>query len=240
MESIKISSVKRTSGSISNFIADFANSPIEPGVYNLFSGVFSNSFYNVNEYNNKIYFKENSTNLVAILTNGFYNSSNIIANIKDALETASLLGGSSLTYNLSINSITNKLTIAPSSGTIQILMNSNKTNSARFITGFLEDTQVLSSVTGDSPINLTYTNSYNIVIEAHGVQNYLRDNNNNFYSFSVPVMSDSLSLFFYEPNILPKIKFDNRCSRIRVMCCDDDGNIINIQNDFYFILNKIC
>ena len=237
-ESIKISSVKRQSGTIGNFIADFSNSPIEPGEYSLFSGVFSNSFYNINEYNNRIYFKENSTNLIAYLTTGFYNSSNITVNIKDSLENASLLSGSSLTYTVTINSITNKLSISPSSGTIQILMNTNKTNSARFITGFLEDTQSLSTVTGDSPVNLTYTSSYNIRIDGHGVLNYLRDNNNNFYSFSVPVMSDSLSLFFYEPNVLPRIKFENRCSRIRVMACDDDGNIINLQNDFYFILNK--
>lgn len=240
MESIKISSVKRTSGTISNFIADFSNGPIESGTYSLVSGVFTNSFYNVNNYNNKIYFKENSTELVAILTNGFYNSTNIIANIKDALENASLLNGSSLTYTVTINSITNKMSITVTTGNnVQILIN-NKQNTSKYLIGFLQDSISSNSVTGDSPINLTVSNSFNIRIDGHGVKNSLRDNSNNFYSFSVPIMADSLQMFFYESNFPPKITFENRINQIRVSIFDEENNPVELQNEYYFILNKFC
>ena len=143
---IKISSVKRKSGTISNFIADFSNSPIEPGRYALTSAVFGNTFFNINDYNNKIYFKEGTTSLIAYLTTGFYNSTNFPVNVKSALEVASLAGGSSLTYTVTINSTTNKLVITASSGTIQMLMGTNYLNSANYLTGFTQDTTSQSSI----------------------------------------------------------------------------------------------
>jgi hypothetical protein len=235
----KISSVKRTSGTIGNFVCNFSNTPIEPGTYALVSGVFGNSFFNVNDYNNKIYFKEGSTNLTATLTNGFYNSTNFPANVKSALETISTSSGASLTYTVTVNSTTNKLVITPSSGNIQILMGTNTLNSAKYLTGFTVDTSSLSSLTGDSPINLTDSYSYNIRIDAHGVKNLLYDNNNNFYSFSVPILSNSLDVFTYEPQIAFCIQFENRVNQLRVTILNEDGDQMELLNDYYFILAKV-
>ena len=238
-ECIKISSVKRVHGDSSNFIADFSNSPIEKGQYFLFSSVFGNSFYNINDYNNKIYFKEGSTSLTATLTNGFYNSTNIISNIKSAMETISLALGAGLTYTCSLNSTTNKITILVSSGTFQMLMGSNIINSARYLLGFTTDTTAQSVLTGDVPINLTDSPSYNLRIDAHGIKNNLRDNNNNFYSFSVPILSNSLDVFLYEPVNAPIIEFENRASQLRISVYNEDGDPVVLLHDYYFILSKV-
>lgn len=239
MNYIKISSVKRTSGTISNFIADFSNSPLQPGRYGLISSVFGNSFFNVNNLNNKIVFKENGVQLTAFLSTGFYNSTNFPINVKSALETASFVGGASLTYAVSINTISNKMIITPSSGTIQMLMGTNFTNSANFLTGFTIDTTAQSSLTGDSPINLSESYCYNIRLEAHGVKNLLQDNNNNFYSFSVPILSNSLDIFNYEPNNFQCVELENRVSQLRVTILNEDNDILDLFNDFYFILLRL-
>lgn len=236
---IKISSVKRTNGSIGNFIANFSNNPIEPGKYALVSGCFGNTFFNVNDYNNRIYFKEGSTSLIAYLTNGFYNSTNFPVNVKSALETASLAGGAGLTYAVTINTVTNKLGITPSSSTIQMLMGTNTLNSAKYLTGFTVDTTSQSFLIADSPINLTNSYSYNLRLDAHGVKNLLQDNNNNFYSFSVPILSNSLDVFAYEPNFPPCVEFENRVSQLRVSILNEDGDPVELLNDYYFILARL-
>ena len=238
-ECIKISSVKRISGDSSNFIANFSNSPLEKGKYYLFSGVFGNSFFNVNNYNNKIYFKEGSTDLTATLTTGFYNSTNILPNIKSALETISLASGAGLTYTCTLNSTTNKITITVSSGTFQMLMGTNTVNSAKYLIGYTNDTTSQTVLTADYPLNLTDGYSYNIRIDGHGVKNNLRDNNNNFYSFSIPILSNSLDVFLYEPVNAPIIEFENRISQLRVSVWNEDGDQIQLLHDYYFILAKV-
>lgn len=236
---IKISSVKRTTGNISNFIANFSNNPIEPGRYALVSAIFGNTFFNVNDYNNNIYFKEGSTFLTGYLTNGFYNSTNFATNVKSALETASLGSGAGLSYAVSINSTTNKLIISPSSGTIQMLMGSNTSNSCKFLTGFTVDTTSQSTLISDSPINLTDSYSYNIRLDCYGVKNLLQDNNNNFYSFSIPILSNSLDVFAYEPNHYFFIEFENRVSQLRVTILNEEGDPLELLSDYYFILAKM-
>lgn len=234
----KISSVKRTSGSISNFVCDFSNSPIQPGNYALVSGMFSNTFHNVNDFNNKIYFKEGTVSLTATLTNGFYNSSTILANIKASLEAISVSGGASLTYTVSSSSFTNSLTISVSSGNIQYLKSTNKLNSANYLIGFTTDTSATTSLTGDLTINLTDTYSYNVRLEGQGIQNMLVDNASNFYLFSIPIPSNSLNVFLYEPISPPIIQFENRLSQFIVTVKNEDGDDMTFFNDFYFILAK--
>jgi len=235
----KISSVKRTTGTISNFICDFSNAPIQEGTYALINGMFSNTFYNINDFNNKIYFKEGVVSLTATLTNGYYNSSTILSNIKLALEAISVSGGASLTYTVSLSPTTNRLTISVSSGNIQMLMATNTLNSSKFIIGFTTDSSVASSLTGDSSINLTDTYSYNIRLEGHGIQNMLVDNASNFYSFSIPVPANSLDVFLYEPVNCQIVRFDNRISQFRVLIKNEDNDDCVLQNDFYFILARL-
>ena len=71
--------------------------------------------------------------------------------------------------------------------TVKFWFDTYTENTAKQILGFIGDTVSASSLTSDIPIDLTDTLSLNVRIEGHGIENYLQDNNSNFYSFTVPI-----------------------------------------------------
>ena len=241
MDYVKISSLKRTSGSPSNFVCQFT-SPLDSGVYKLVSATMSNSYYNINDNNNKIYFSENGgATLTATLTNGFYNSSNIASNIENALDTTSASVGLNFNYTVSLNSITNKLTIGVGGGhTCSFKFASNTNSSADRILGFFnEDTQSLSSLTSTQPINLVDTLSYNISLQGQNVSSNIQDNSNTIYSFAIPINGNSLEIFNYEPIHNLTVNFNNPVYNMRIQVFDEKGSEISLFHDWYMILQKM-
>jgi len=241
MDYVKISSLKRTSGSPSNFVCQFT-SPLDSGIYKLVSATMSNSYYNINDNNNKIYFSENGgITLTATLTNGFYNSSNIASNIETALDTTSTAVGLNINYGVSLNTITNKLTISVGGGhSFSFKFFSNTVSSADRILGFFnEDTQSLSSLTSTQPINLVDTLSYNISLQGQNVSSNIQDNSNTIYSFSIPINGNSLEIFNYEPFHNLTVNFNNPVYNMRVQVFDEKGNEISLFHDWYMILQKM-
>ena len=230
----KFSSQKRSSGSDpGNAIFTF-NPKTDAGVYKLHHALFFNSFYNINETNNRIYFSENDGPvLTATLENGYYDSSTIVTNIHTQME---LVGAHN--YVITLSSTTNKLTFVPNTGTFRFLFGSYTYNSSKNILGFTADTVTSSSLTSDIPINLTHTLSLNVRLEGHGIQNYLQDNSSNFYSFSIPVSSNSKELVLYEPLHPQFIKLENSLSDIRVRVLNEDNDQVTLYNDYYFVLQK--
>ena len=231
----KFSSQKRSSGDDpANCIYTF-NPKIEAGLYKLHHSLFINSFYNINDTNNKIYFQESGGPVItATLQNGYYNNSTIVTNIHTQMEAVG-----SHNYTITLSSTTNKLTFVPNTGTVKFLFYTYNQNTAKNILGFIGNSDDLSSVTGDLPINLTDTLSYNIRLEGNGIQNYIQDSSSNFYSFSVPILSNSLELFHYEGINNQYVKFENGLSDIRVKILNEDGDSMLIYNDYYFVLQKI-
>lgn len=231
----KFSSQKRSSGSDSGNCVFTFNPKLEAGLYKLHHALFFNSFFNVNDTNNKIYFQEdNGAILTATLTNGYYNSSNIATNVHDSLTTYGTRN-----YVVTLNTGVNKLTITPNTGTIKFWFGTYTSNSAKNILGFIGDTVSASSLTSDVPINLTDTLSYNIRLEGNGIQNFIQDNSSNFYSFSIPVVGNSLELFHYEPLHNQYVKLSNPLSDIRVRVINEDGDQMTLYNEYYFVLQKI-
>ena len=211
------------------------NPKIDAGVYKLHHALFFNSFYNINETNNKIYFSESAGPvLTATLQNGYYDSSTIAANIDTQMQAVAVN-----TYTVTLSTTTNKLTITPNTGTLKFWFGTYTDNSAKNVLGFIGDTASSSSLTSDNPINLTDTLSLNVRLEGHGIQNYLQDNSSNFYSFSIPVSSNSKELVLYEPLHPQFVKLENPLSDIRVRVLNEDGDSMLLYNDFYFVLERV-
>ena len=104
------------------------------GRWELISFVCTNNLFNVNEYNNKVYFNENGTDRIGTLTVGSY----YITDMKTELGNAMNNVGSA-NYSVSIDTSTNKYTIT-NSGSVNFYFTfgSNKTNSARRLLGMNE------------------------------------------------------------------------------------------------------
>jgi hypothetical protein len=231
----KFSSAKRSNGDDpANCVYTF-NPKIENGLYKLHHSVFINSFYNINDTNNKIYFQESGGPLIiATLQNGYYNNSTIVTNIHTQME---LVGNHN--YTITLSPTTNKLTFVPNTGTLKFLFYNYTENSAKHILGFIGNSDDSSSITGDLPINLTDTLSYNIRLECNGIQNFIQDSSSNFYSFSVPILSNSLELTYHEPFNNQYVKFENPISDIRVKILNEESEQMTLYNDYYFVIQKV-
>ena len=83
----------------------------------LVSTIVPRSQYVINSSNNTIHFNEGSDDLVATITEGNYTVSTLATALKSSMET---VGG--LTYTISEDTLTNKITIS-SSGTFSLLFN---------------------------------------------------------------------------------------------------------------------
>ena len=242
MEYIKISSLKRSSGTPSNFACQFTK-PLQEGTYKLVSATMSNSYYNINNDNNKIYFNEDGgATLTATLTNGFYSSADIASNIENAMEAVSLSSGLNVNYTVTFNANTNKLTISSGGGhSFAFKFASNTTSSADRVLGFpLTDTSTSSSQTSNTPINLVDTLSYNISLQGQNITSNIQDNSNTIYSFAIPINSNSLGIFNYEPYHNITVNFNNPVYNMKVIVYNEKDNELTLFHDWYMILERIC
>lgn len=144
-----LSSEDRNNGTVSNGNVKISNSI--DGEYKLAEFIMPNHIYNVSDKNNKIFFQESATPFTATLTNGSYNIvSDFTAEVKSAMEVVS-----ALTYTVTYNTLTNKLTFVPSAGTFGFLFLTNTTNTSRFLLGKnkIDDIEA-GSITSDIQIDL--------------------------------------------------------------------------------------
>ena len=101
------------------------------GNWELISFVCTNNLFNVNAYNNKVYFNENGTDRIATLTSGNY----YITDLKTELASA-INHVASATFSVTIDNNTNKYSITNSSSVnFYFTFGSNTTNSARKLLG---------------------------------------------------------------------------------------------------------
>ena len=97
--------------------------------------------YNVNSYNNVIYW--NSTidgNRSAAITPGYYDSTSLPAAIVAAMNP-----GGDITYTVTFSTVSGGFTITPSAGTMKMTFGTNTTNSAHTILGFTATDGVLAA-----------------------------------------------------------------------------------------------
>ena len=228
---IKISSKNRNIGIPGNFKI---NTPLIEGNYKLLSVFIANSSYNINEYNNKIYWSEDggATTLQSQIVEGYYDIFKLVTALENALNNVSLNN-----YSVTYNSITNKLTISANVNFMLLFV--NKFDSIGEIIGFESEinTNNNTSHTSQNFVNLDNVLSYNIDI--NGISNIIYDNFNSC-SFIVPQNSPLGNYIYYEPiNFNQVINFQKPTNLLHVRLFDDHNKIIDIHTDWYMVLQKI-
>ena len=118
-------------------------------MYNILEFYMTNSLYNVNLNNNKVYFTESSILKTATLTNGYYTQSELATQLQTQMNSAG-----SNTYTITFNSNTYQYTIS-STGNFGFQFATNTTASARKLIGYsLANKTESTSSTSNNVIDL--------------------------------------------------------------------------------------
>lgn len=210
--------------------------PIENGDYELVSVSMPNSFYVVNDTNNKIYFTDDSTARTATLTNGYYSTSTLPTEIKSAMETAN---SSFQTYTVSYSSSTSKFTVS-AAGNFTFDFASNTSNSARKLLGMnATDDSAATSHTSDNIVDLSGPRI--VCIQLNMAGDTLRNSQDDLYcDLYVPMDVDFGEFKYYKPNNEEKqiVRF-NLTSNITVRLVDENNNELDLNGlDWEMILRK--
>ena len=205
------------------------------GSWRLLSFVSTNNIYNVNDYNNKIYWNEEGADKTATLTNGYYNDTDFISHVSTQM-TAESAGN----VSVSLDDNTRKLTITNDTLQYYFTFGTNTSNSARKLLGFNEENGSASlTQTSTNPIDL---NPYkNIFI------NIKQNNNRNiegidFFNTSFAINGTGA---FGEPlryinndNFSQYVKFRN-IKQVEITIHDLNNNAITLNSEYQLILQKI-
>lgn len=196
------------------------------GRYRLALAQYTNSFFNVCQFNNKVYFIESATPKTATLTPGFYTASTLATEIGTQMTTAS--GTSTITCTFS--SATGKFTFVSNTNAIQFDFLNYTTNPANILLGFgLEQSSSSTTVTSTYVSDISYTKYLNVTINN---QNVTYDTKNTTRTFLLPLSGNSLGLTVYEPyNTFPQIvDFQERTNKITLVVRADNGQQIDLNN----------
>ena len=121
------------------------------GRYKLVSFICTNNIYNVTDNNNKIYWREEVTDITTTLTNGYYDENDFISHVSTQMNNDAPSG----TLSVSLDNNTRKLTITDTQS-FRFKFGTNTSNSARFLLGFNEQdsSSIETTQTSDNVINL--------------------------------------------------------------------------------------
>lgn len=206
--------------------------PIE-GVYQLVSFVATNNIFNVNDYNNKVYWNENGTDFTTTLTNGYYNSSDFITHL-DTQMTVSGSGSIGVTFNEN----TRKLTITDTLN-FYFTFGTNTTNSARKLLGF-SATNGSSAGSQTSDICADLNTNKNVFIS------FQQDNNKfihgiDFFDCSCIINGTGdfgeVIRYVNEDNFNQYVKF-KKTKQLEVRFHDSSNNNIDLNSEYQILLEK--
>ena len=192
------------------------------------------SWYNITSANNIILFNEGSGNLIATLTKGNYNITELIIEIKNKMD---LIGVN--TYTVSYDKITMKLTIS-STGSY-ILSFASSISTIWNMLGY-NNVNTISNIshTSDNIIDLISVKYIQIVIPEIGIIGR-STNTNNEYTFLVPVNEDKASIIqFNENNTFNQIQYNihnkKDIQNLHIIIKDQDNNILDLNNSDTYLL----
>ena len=234
MQYIKIDTAARTSPSTTSpaQCTIHSNNHIFHGRYGLKLVYVPITFFNITAANNLIYFTDTATHTASIPV-GFYDSTSILAAVGTAMTTAS----GTVTYTVTKNSSTYNVIISASSGTF-VLNNSNQVNSIASSLGFTPyDTVAALFQTSSTVANLSQVRSLNVSI--NGLSGIEDTSSRGAYSFIVPITVNQQSIQVYEPiSFIQTINFDSPTRDLSITIYDDKHNVIPLQDDYFFILQR--
>jgi hypothetical protein len=205
---------------------------IPKGRYRLREVYLPVQFYNVNSFNNKIYFFENAIDKTATLTSGYYDATTLGTVIKSVMDTAS--GGYNV-YTVTYTASTQKFTITATNA-FKFTFGTNITTSAGALLGF-QDTATATSQTSASVVDLSYTPMVRIQIQQF--DHSIVDSNFAQTTFSIPVSVNTQQVMIWTPTSqTEQIGLLGQSSRsLDVRLYDVAMNLLpNNSIDWYFVL----
>lgn len=204
------------------------------GIYKLLSFTCTNNLYNVNDYNNKIYINENGTDFTIILTNGYYDITDLQTHIEQRCNSS--LNG---TFTVSVDTNTNKFTFS-NTLTFYFTFNTNTRNSARKLLGMnAVDGESSTSITSDIAIDLNTYKDIFINIKQNDDRNILSSNHFNT-SFIVNGTGSFGEILRYinDDNFNQDAKFYNT-KALTLRFHDINNNDIELNSEYQIILQKL-
>lgn len=203
-----------------------------PYGFALKSAVIPNLVYPVNSSNNTFVFAEGGgSNITSTLTAQNYTGTQLASELQTVLNAD---GG--LVYTVSYDSQTGKLTIAPSSSTVQF-KTTNTAFTASFVLGFDDttDTADASSITSDYPVRLD--GSMYIDIELSGMSpNTVTSKNTSTPLCRIPLAGSFGAIITYENDSVKDemIHIDSTAlSHLRMRIRDDMGSTWTLPDNAY-------
>ena len=204
------------------------------GNYELETFVFTNNIYNVDGTNNKVYINENSSNLTATLTNGFYDSNDFRTHLQTQMNAVC-----SGTITVVIDDNTGKLTISNDTHNFYFTFATNTSNSARKLLGFNQsDGTNASSQTSDIAIDLNTHKCFFINIEQNNNKNIDSPNyfNTSFLIQATGSFSET-SRYIKNDNFKQCVKFRNE-KKIKFKIHDKNNNTLNLNSEWCMVLSQ--
>lgn len=194
-------------------------------------------FYNIRSNCNTFYFKQGTTSRTATITNGNYNITSLLSALQTAIN-AVLVGA---TATITQNTITNKITISISTGTISIDNTQNPILNTHIL-GFWTD--------GQSGASITSPNCYNINHDLY-INLSLDNLTTNFHSsnpctFKIPISLNNGNILFYNEKQHHKqhihINKNENLSYIKISVRDRYGSLLdnnNIHFSFQILISLV-
>ena len=191
------------------------------------------TFYTVTSLNCMVYFTDTVSHAVQI-PYGFYDSSTILTAVANTMTSASTAG----TYTITKNPVTRNITISLSSGMFVLNFSQLAASIAPLLGFAAKDTIAASNQTAPLICNVVQTKSFNISI--NGLSSVMDLSGRAGYSFIVPLTVNQLSIQVYEPEaFVQEVVFETPTRDLNIAIYDDQQNIISLQDDFYFIIQKV-
>lgn len=205
------------------------------GDYIIEEFIINNTLYNVNSFNNKIYFDETATLKTATLTLGYYTPSELVTEIKTQMDSAG-----ANTYTVTYNSNQNTFSFS-STGNFKFVFGTNQTNSAYRLLGknAIDDVAEALTNVSDNVIDLTPNKIIYVNLPEGNIK--LIDSTNTNYTFYVSTVDTFGSVIrkdFREENDI--ILTYNNKKNITYSIRDNKNNLLETNGaEWYLILRKV-
>ena len=196
-----------------------------------------NNFYQFSSSRNNLSFKvETSHNDTVLISEGNYTPSTLVSHIQSKFNLINTQRSKDLA--ISLDSITNKVTITCSSSiTLDFSGNTDYLNLGQHL-GFTQNTYTGTSITGENIINLD--NEKYIYLNIGDITNVYDKNVNNVFSKITLDTDKNTNLFVDRDTYASKIKIFRKpynISKLTIKLVDYIGNTIDLQGqDFSFSL----
>ena len=236
IQKVQIDSRYRKSGTINNFQVELPNRGL-CGHYELKAFNIYNSYTNINSTNNKFLYTINTNAFsdTMIIPSGSYSIVQLATAIKDQLNTAT-----GLVWSVVFSSVSFKMTFSTS---LPFFFAFDVTDSIAFELGF-EETNYFStanSLVSVKQVGLS-TQPMSYFVSLKEANNEMTLLNSSSTTFVVPILTSLNELNYYEPtqNSRQTCSFTNETKYLNVAIYNHENHLIDFQNDFYFILEKVC